>query len=565
MGESRPPPYVICHLCGRKYGTKSIAIHVPQCQKKWHAENKKLPKNLRRLLPSQPDYGQLQSGEASADLIEQMNEMSFKAAQAQLIPCENCGRTFYPEKLPVHQRSCTADKPAKGPRRAAAPTRSKTPPRNPAKIKSNRQKTSSNSPPINNGYLNDNSNNINNYKDSNNNDKDINDYSNGNDTYRKPKNFSKILCVICMKKIPKEKIQTHLVNCNEEKIKTLSKSNSSDEITPDKIARPETRILRRKKKTSQKSSDSESTVTLTAGDKDGTYDVLKRSSSYVIEKSVVVDDDFFLCDLCNRKFTKDRITQHKVICSKLKTKGRKTFDSSKQRLQGLDLASPSLKKRQSINVPNKSDWRQKHQEFIQSIKAAKEVKAHMAKGGKASDIPPPPPSLNPDYVHCKYCDRRFNPEVAERHIPRCATTKNRPSPPKVKALDVYNKQENKSKGIKKSETFSVRRNSTEKISRLVKGSSTESFNDMNQNKQKRNRNNCTGYVSPRIEKRYDSFETQQDKMNNNYRPATSMSNLSDSETKNNLRKTSSRKNKVAYSYNNTKKKISPKSNNKFVF
>lgn len=45
----------------------------------------------------------------------------------------------------------------------------------------------------------------------------------------------------------------------------------------------------------------------------------------------------------------------------------------------------------------------------------------MAKGGKLSDLPPPPPSTNPDYIQCPHCGRRFNEAAAERHIPKCAT------------------------------------------------------------------------------------------------------------------------------------------------
>jgi hypothetical protein len=32
---------------------------------------------------------------------------------AQLIPCENCGRKFAPDRLPIHLKSCTKEHPAK--------------------------------------------------------------------------------------------------------------------------------------------------------------------------------------------------------------------------------------------------------------------------------------------------------------------------------------------------------------------------------------------------------------------------------------------------------------------
>lgn len=67
----------------------------------------------------------------------------------------------------------------------------------------------------------------------------------------------------------------------------------------------------------------------------------------------------------------------------------------------------------------KSDWRKKHNDFIEAIRQAKMVQQHLAKGGKVSDLPPPPPSDTSDYVPCPYCGRKFSPGVADRHIPKC--------------------------------------------------------------------------------------------------------------------------------------------------
>lgn len=99
---SRRPGFRICYICGREFGSQSLAIHEPQCLEKWRIENSKLPKHLRRPEPSKP---QPLSGSGSSSL-QAANEAAFQSSQAQLLPCESCGRTFLPDRLLVHQRSC---------------------------------------------------------------------------------------------------------------------------------------------------------------------------------------------------------------------------------------------------------------------------------------------------------------------------------------------------------------------------------------------------------------------------------------------------------------------------
>lgn len=86
-------------------------------------------------------------------------------------------------------------------------------------------------------------------------------------------------------------------------------------------------------------------------------------------------------------------------------------------------------KQAATSTPKPSAWRSKHEDFIKTIRAAKEMQQHLARGGKLSDLPPPPPSENPDYVTCPHCSRRFNEGVAARHIPACANMlHNKPKP-----------------------------------------------------------------------------------------------------------------------------------------
>ncbi|XP_019654939.1 zinc finger protein 474 [Ailuropoda melanoleuca] len=100
----RRPPTVICYICGREYGTKSIAIHEPQCLKKWHNENNMLPKELRRSEPRKPEVRTI-TAKGFYDL-DALNEAAWTSALSQLVPCNICGRTFLPDRLIVHQRSC---------------------------------------------------------------------------------------------------------------------------------------------------------------------------------------------------------------------------------------------------------------------------------------------------------------------------------------------------------------------------------------------------------------------------------------------------------------------------
>lgn len=57
--RSPQPPITlsICYLCGRSFGSKSLSIHEPQCLRKWRQENDKLPAEKRRPEPRRPASG----------------------------------------------------------------------------------------------------------------------------------------------------------------------------------------------------------------------------------------------------------------------------------------------------------------------------------------------------------------------------------------------------------------------------------------------------------------------------------------------------------------------------
>ena len=105
-------PSIICYICGREFGSKSISIHEPQCLRKWENENSRLPHGQKRPPPVKPQILPSIGGSNKAD-NERFNEMAWQAAQANLAECDNCGRTFQPDRLQIHQRSCKPGKPLK--------------------------------------------------------------------------------------------------------------------------------------------------------------------------------------------------------------------------------------------------------------------------------------------------------------------------------------------------------------------------------------------------------------------------------------------------------------------
>ncbi|XP_036061350.1 zinc finger C2HC domain-containing protein 1C [Onychomys torridus] len=142
------------------------------------------------------------------------------------------------------------------------------------------------------------------------------------------------------------------------------------------------------------------------------------------------------CGHCGRSFLLLRLQRHSTVCGRAQGAKRKVFDSSRARAKGTELEQylnwkgPDPAK---TEPPRKSTWRQKHESFIRTLRHARQVQQVIARGGNPSDLPPVLPAENPDYVQCPHCSRHFAPTVAERHIPKCKTLKNRPPPPRRRA------------------------------------------------------------------------------------------------------------------------------------
>ena len=108
------PRGLICPLCGREYGTASLQIHMKSCRQKFELQQQDLPKNMRRSADkiiaayeqNQAMMNAFTSGSGGYN-IDAMNDQAFDTYNREaLVPCSNCGRTFLPDRLIVHQRSC---------------------------------------------------------------------------------------------------------------------------------------------------------------------------------------------------------------------------------------------------------------------------------------------------------------------------------------------------------------------------------------------------------------------------------------------------------------------------
>ncbi|PIK33346.1 putative zinc finger C2HC domain-containing protein 1A [Apostichopus japonicus] len=83
-------------------------------------------------------------------------------------------------------------------------------------------------------------------------------------------------------------------------------------------------------------------------------------------------------------------------------------------------------------LKKKNNWRQKHEDFIEAMRSAREVTHAMKTGAPLPTPVSQKPRVNPDYVQCPSCSRHFNESAAERHIPWCKEKSKRIGAPEKK-------------------------------------------------------------------------------------------------------------------------------------
>lgn len=129
------PKARVCYVCGRQYMLHSFDIHIKQCKELFLAREALKDPKERKKLPEDPmeklgfNGGQSPEKRSSSDAagaaspspanteglsLDEINRMATEAFNNEALSrCAFCGRTFLPEKLAIHNRSCTAENPAR--------------------------------------------------------------------------------------------------------------------------------------------------------------------------------------------------------------------------------------------------------------------------------------------------------------------------------------------------------------------------------------------------------------------------------------------------------------------
>lgn len=109
-----PPKARICYICGRPTLLPGYQQHVVQCKALFEKREMAKPPKERRPCPRDPMESMGRSGKAGRFEDEAaFNDAAMKSWEQTLLPCQFCGRTFLPEKLPIHNRSCSVSNPSR--------------------------------------------------------------------------------------------------------------------------------------------------------------------------------------------------------------------------------------------------------------------------------------------------------------------------------------------------------------------------------------------------------------------------------------------------------------------
>eukprot|EP00727_Mastigamoeba_balamuthi_P001956 m51a1_g11758 hypothetical protein (596) ;mRNA; f:209770-212117 len=428
--EPHRPKTLVCYVCGREFGTSSLAIHQAQCLKKRALQQAQLPPEQRTTLRAPTEL--VQSLTATADRFQQSqqvedmdayNELAYEAYKQTLVPCPLCGRKFSNEsRLAVHMRGCKPGSSSKPVAASIRPTasssseayspsqqlsgstrqqqlqsRERTPPSaslgQPPQRQQQQQQTAA-APKAQRAPM----------------------------ESAPPGRYDSIPAAVQarpasssqMQRLPAEAMPAQQMQRAPAAVAVESAPPGRYEAPP--VAASPARPL---------SSSSQAERAVAAG----------GTSQLPPDAFAPAQVPLGICKFCDRMFAEDRLAKHEKICASQKE--RKVFDASKKRLDGEALSMAQHTKVKEAkgssaqgSAGGNTKWRREHEAFVAAIRNAKKMSTMSADEIRA--MPPPPPEDNPDYVQCPHCMRKFNQKAAERHIAACANSRSRPKPPPSK-------------------------------------------------------------------------------------------------------------------------------------
>ncbi|TRY67253.1 hypothetical protein TCAL_02938 [Tigriopus californicus] len=101
--SSKSQTHVTCSICGRQFGKNSFRFHEPQCQKKQQALKEKQEKEMLEEKRTNSYYIDPSPDDNSYDGTF---DAIWEAHVQQLVACSKCSRTFFPDRIEVHERNC---------------------------------------------------------------------------------------------------------------------------------------------------------------------------------------------------------------------------------------------------------------------------------------------------------------------------------------------------------------------------------------------------------------------------------------------------------------------------
>ena len=116
-GPPKRPNFLVCYLCGQQFGKASLPIHQPQCYVKKLVIWERSDPDTRGMKPTHPSDAvacQKDTTRMSNSQVDEYNEQQFQQFNDNMVSCENCGRTFFPDRLIIHKRSCNPDASGRG-------------------------------------------------------------------------------------------------------------------------------------------------------------------------------------------------------------------------------------------------------------------------------------------------------------------------------------------------------------------------------------------------------------------------------------------------------------------